>query len=236
MNILDNITYWLTENSTRAFYLLFLVAFLVNRLPFVGVFFRTLNTVLHETGHAVGAMITSGEVVKIEINTDTSGLAQTKATGKLGAIITTSMGYPFAALMSSAFLIFTMKGYHMAVAIVMLSIVIIDLMLFVRNTYGILWLVLFSTMIMVTFYLGGRAMVMPLMLFTSMMSFTETIASTMVITALSFSKPGKSGDMHNLEKSTGIPAALWSLVNLTVVGIIIYYTIVNYFPSIKMIF
>lgn len=234
MELIERLTSWLTANQVRSFYLLFLVAFLINRLPFIGVFFRTLNTVLHETGHAIGAIITSGEVVKIEINNDTSGLAQTKSRSRFSAFFTTIIGYPFAALLSSVFLVMTMNGYHMMVAFILLSLMLIDLVLFVRNVFGIIWLVLFSVLIIVALSYGGSPMLKVLMLFACMISFTETISSTLYVTALGFSHPRKAGDMYNLEKSTGIPAGFWAFVNLFITGAILYYAAVNYFPGFKM--
>jgi hypothetical protein len=235
MELIESLTTWLTANQVRSFYLLFFVAFLINRMPFIGVFFRTLNTVLHETGHAIGAIVTSGEVVKIEINNDTSGLAQTKSRSKLSAFITTFIGYPFAALLSSVFLVMTMNGHHMMVAFILLSLMLIDLILFVRNVFGIIWLLLFSLLIIVAMYYGGASILKVLMLFACMISFTETISSTLHITAVGLSQPRKAGDMYNLEKSTGIPAGFWALVNLTVTGVIIFYVAVNYFPGLSAI-
>ncbi|HLO90134.1 MAG TPA: M50 family metallopeptidase [Lentimicrobium sp.] len=230
METLDN---WITGNQSLAFYAIMLCSFLFNRLPYAGVFFRTVNTLLHESGHAIGAVLTSGEVVKIELNKDTSGIAQTKSKSKTSAFITSFAGYPFAAAVSSVLLVLSMNGQHKMVAFILLSLVILNLMLFVRNTFGVIWLLLFSGLIIVAVWYTNDVFLKILMMFVAMIAFTETISSTMLITFLAFMKPKRSGDMANMQKTTGIPAAFWGIVNCAVVIWMVYYTIMHYFPDVK---
>lgn len=223
---------WIQKNEILAFYLLLVVSFIINRIPFIGIFFRSVNTLLHESGHAIMAVITSGEVLRIEINKDTSGLAQTKNSGRFRAFLTSFAGYPFAAFAGSVFLIMALKGYHNLAAFILLSIVILNLILFVRNIYGILWLMLFSASTMLIFYYADDFVMKWFILFVSMISITESITSTFLITFLGFTKPRSSGDLANMQKTSGIPAGFWALVNCGIVLLIVYYTIIHYFPNI----
>lgn len=221
------------NNQALAFYGIMTLSFILNRLPFIGVFFRSVNTLLHESGHAVGAMLTSGEVLKIELNKDTSGIAQTKARSKTGAFITSFAGYPFAAFASSLLLILTLNGQHKMVAFILLSVVFFNLLFFVRNLFGILWLLLFAALTLVAVWYFNDLVLRIIMLFICMISFTETFFSTLLITFLAFSKPKSSGDMANLQKTTGVPAGLWALINCAVVAWVLYYTVIHYFPNIQ---
>jgi len=220
-------------NEARTFYLVFAVSFIINRLPYIGVFFRTVNTLLHESGHAIAAIITSGEVIKIEFRKDTSGLAQTKTNGRFSAFLTSFAGYPFAAIASAGLLALAINGQYKMVVFILLSIVLLNLMLFVRNAFGIIWLIVFSALLITTILYANETVLQMVVWFVCMIAFTETIASTALITLLGFTNPKKSGDMTNLQKTTGVPAAFWALVNLLLVTAILYYTVVHYFPGIK---
>lgn len=226
---------WIIKNEILAFYILLVISFIFNRIPFIGVFFRSVNTLLHESGHALVAVLTSGEVMRIEINKDTSGLAQTKNSGKFRAFLTSFAGYPFAAFAGAVFLIMALKGLHNQVAFILLSIIILNLILFVRNLYGILWLILFSASTMLIFLYAEDMVMKWYILFISMISLTESITSTLLITFLGFSKPRASGDLANMQKTSGLPAGFWALINCGIVLLIVYYTIVHYFPEIGLI-
>lgn len=223
----------LTGNKALTFYIVFALSFIINRLPYAGVFFRTVNTMLHESGHAIAAILTSGEVIKIEYRKDTSGLAQTKTNGRFSAFLTSFAGYPFAALASSILLILTINGQFKIVAFILLSLVILNLILFVRNSFGIIWLIIFSILLIIIMIYANQLTQRIFLLFVCMIAFTETIASTAVITFLGFTNGKKSGDMSNLKKITGVSTAFWSIMNLVIVVSILYYTVVNYFPWIK---
>lgn len=220
-----------TGNEARTFYLVFAVSFLVNRLPYIGVFFRTVNTLLHESGHAIAAIVTSGEVIKIEYRKDTSGLAQTKTNGRFSAFLTSLAGYPFAAFASAGILALAISGQHKMVVFILLSVILLNLMLFVRNAFGIIWLVIFSALLITLLLYANDTVLQLVVWFVCMIAFTETIVSTAVITLLGFTNPKKSGDMANMQKTTGIPAPFWALVNLLIVVAVLYYTVVHYFPG-----
>ncbi len=226
---------WIIDNSTEVFYILLVLSFLINRLPFIGVFFRIVNTMLHESGHAIGAFLTSGEVVRIDLNKDTSGVAQTTGKGKFSAFITSFAGYPFAAAVSSILLVMSLQGGHRLVAFVLISFAAINLVLFVKNTFGVIWLILFSGLLIVSVWYFDDLYLKLLMIFVCLITFTESLTSTLIISYLGLTKPRKSGDMTNMQKSTGIPAAIWTLINLVIVSYLLYMTVMNYFPSLKTI-
>jgi hypothetical protein len=229
---MTSIINWLTSNDARTFYLLMGISLVINRLPYIGVFFRTLNTLLHESGHALMSILTSGEVVRIDINNDTSGIAQTKSSNKFKAFLTSFSGYPFAALCGSLFITMAINDQHKVVAFILLSIVLLNLMLFVRNLFGIIWLILFSALLVSFLVYAEDQLLQFFILFISMIAATEAFSSTMVITFLGLANPRKAGDLTNMQKSSGIPAAFWALVNCAAVLWVLYYTMVHYFPGI----
>lgn len=232
---METINNWILQNEILAFYILLASSFIINRIPVIGIFFRSVNTLLHESGHAIMAVLTSGEVMRIEINHDTSGMAQTKNSGKFRAFLTSFAGYPFAALAGSIFLIMSLKGYYNQAAFILLTIIVLNLILFVRNLYGILWLIFFSAGTMFIYQYASEMIMKWFILFVSMISITESITSTLLITYLGFTKPRSSGDLANMQKTSGIPAGFWAMINCGIVILIVYYTVVHYFPEITQI-
>ena len=58
---------------------------------------RPWVTLLHETGHAVGALVTGRRVVGVAVHADTSGLTTTRGRSGPTAHLSTFTGYPFPA-------------------------------------------------------------------------------------------------------------------------------------------
>ncbi|HLN54140.1 MAG TPA: M50 family metallopeptidase [Lentimicrobium sp.] len=228
-----NLEKWILENQTVVFYLLLMLSFLLNRLPYIGAFFRIVNTMLHKSGHAIGAFFTSGEVVRIDLNRDTSGIAQTKSPGRFGAFFTSFTGYPFAAAISSLLLVMTIQGESRLVAFILLSLALINLIFFVRNAFGMIWLVLFSALLFASVWYLDDIFLRLLMTFICLITFSESLASTLIISYIGLLKPKRSGDMANMQKSTGVPAAIWTLINLFIVSWLLFYTVMNYFPKLN---
>lgn len=227
------VTAFINQNQVLSFYVILVISFVFNKLPFAGVFFRTVNTLLHESGHAVGAIVTSGTVVKIDINKDTSGLIKTVNSGKWSAFLTSFAGYPFAALISSLLLVLTINGNYKYSVLILLSVAILNLMLFVRNLFGVIWIVAFMGLLTLSTIYASDLLQSYLVLMICTIAFTETFSSTLYITYLGIAKPRKAGDLYNLQKSTGVPAPLWAVINFLVVISILYYTVINYFPAIN---
>lgn len=225
-----NVITWINSHQVHVFYMILVTSLIINRLPIVGVFFRTVNTLLHESGHALGAILTSGEVLKIDILKNTSGVTETKSNGKLSAFIVSFTGYPFAALASSLMLVMSMNGNHRLVLYILFSIVTINLIFFVRNAFGILWLVIFSSLLTVSVWIDNEVLSKLFLLFISMVAFTETFTSTIVVGVLGLTTPRKAGDLFNMQRMSGIPAGFWALIIGTIVMWILYYTMIHYFP------
>jgi hypothetical protein len=63
------------NNTEHWFFLLWvwIACFFICRIPFVGIWFRTFDTLMHETGHALVAFVLNGKVEKIELNSNLGG-------------------------------------------------------------------------------------------------------------------------------------------------------------------
>jgi hypothetical protein len=219
-----------SRNPHLLFYTILAGSVLVIRIPVIGRYFRTVNTLLHESGHAIAAILTSGEVMSIELSSDTSGSANTKSRSKLKAMFVSFAGYPVAALSSGILLAFATSQQPKTVFFLLLSVALLNLALFVRNFYGIVWLFSFSGLILFVFWLGDVTLSYIFTLAVSLISFSETVFSTLIILYLSFSQPKKAGDTTNLARASGIPAAFWGLLITALVSWIVWLTVARYFP------
>ena len=65
----------------------FLFAVILSFIPFTGKLVNPINTMIHESGHAIVSLIFSGEVECIELNMDSSGAAKTKSKYWIGKVL-----------------------------------------------------------------------------------------------------------------------------------------------------
>lgn len=221
----------LNRNPQLLFYGILVLSVIVLRIPVIGPYFRTVNTLLHESGHALAAILTSGEVVHVELNADTSGTAFTKSGSKFRAMLVSFSGYPFAALASGMLIWLSVTNQYRVVFLILLSLALLNLMLFVRNTYGIVWLMTFSGLIVFVAWFDKMPLTSIFTLAISLIAFAETIMSTLVILYLGLALPRKAGDLTNLARASRVPAAFWALLTAGIVAVLVYYTIVFNFPN-----
>lgn len=218
------------------FYASLLLAFLLLRVPRLNSYLRTINTLLHESGHALVAVLMSGEAIEIKLNSNTSGSALTRTPSKAKAFWVSFSGYPLAALGSMLLMALAHHKDYRTGFLILISIAIINLIVFVRNNYGIFWLI---TFILVLFSINAfldPPLALVLFRFIVLITFIEGVTSTFVIVSLGLTKRKKAGDITIMEKLSGIPASVLALIMVLVVGFITYITISRFFPPISQLF
>ena len=184
--------------------------FILCRIPHVGKVLRVFNTLFHEGGHALAAWFTSGEVLKIELFHDTSGTTITKSNARRSQIIVSLAGYVFASFIPWVFILLLSYGYEIVLHITMFALSITLLLLAVRNTYGIIWiLVMLGVYFLIIFKIPDYSWILTY-LYTGIMLF-EGLFSAITICNLSFSKPNNAGDATNLQKYTIFPVWFWGV-------------------------
>ena len=202
--------------------IMLVVALLLPRIPVVGKFFNIINTGLHELGHALMALMLDGEVHKIELFKDTSGTTVTQTKYKWEAVLVSLAGYPFAA--SAGWLSFYLiqRGAATGLLIGLTVLFVIMLLLWIRNWYGALWVLLFTAINALLIYYQNPQYVEYAAKFYAVMILTESVVSSFVLLVLSFKDSSKAGDATNLENVTHIPAAIWSLLFLAYTLWVVY--------------
>lgn len=223
-------------NEAQVFYATLLLAVILIRVPLIGVYFRTVNTLFHENGHALSAMLLSGEVNRIELKIDTSGTALTKTPSAIRAMLVAFSGYPFATLCAALFLWLSGSGYEKTGLLILISLALINLILFVRNSYGIIWLLTFSGIILLVNWLNLPFLTKIFFLCISQIVFAEAIISTLVVLYLGLTRPKKAGDVTILARLSHIPAAIWAILIAGTGAGIVWYVILQFFPSPAQLF
>lgn len=224
---------WLSSNHNILFYILLLTALLLTRIPVLGKYFRSVNTLVHEAGHAFITLLLSGEVISVNLFADTSGTTVTKAKGKFPQALIALAGYPVSALTGLLCLFLLDKGYTLYILFILTSIALIIMILSLRNMYGLFWAGTFIVLNLLLIYFNSITLIYTFAAFYSVIIFTDAIMSSFVLLVLALKQPKKAGDATNLQKITKIPAVIWALIFLAFTLFISWISIANYFPSIK---
>ena len=212
-------------------YYFVLLSIVLYRIPVIGKFFNIINTILHELGHALTALLLEGKVHKIEIFHDTSGVTVTQCKSKIGTIATSLNGYIFAS--TSAFVCFHLLtlGLYEALIIALSLLFFIVMILLIRNPYGWLWVLCFCGLNGFLVYHGEESYLEIAALFYATTILTESVFSPFIVLYLSFAHSEAAGDATNLQKFTHVPAAVWALLFCAYAIFIAYQIYINFFST-----
>ena len=210
-------------------YVLPLIVFVINRIPYIGKYLRVVNTLIHESGHAIAALITKGEVYTVELFSDTSGTAITQKKGKFSRFLISIIGYPFSSAVAY-FLFYLIKSDKCQVVLYILAcFALLNLMFYVRNAYGIFWLITFTAIIFLIKFCSGEYLQYAFTVWLSGIMLFESLYSSVELVIIAVKNKKSSGDAYNLQLITGIPSILWALFFTVQAGYIIYLTVCLYF-------
>lgn len=212
----------ITLFSIPLFYYFIILAFVLPKIPIIGKFFNIINTAVHELGHALIALFLQGNVKRIELFSTSAGTTQTQNAGKLNSFFVAIAGYPFAALFSLFIFYLYIHGYYLHLIIGLTTLFVVMLLLWVRNGYGVAWILLFTLLNTALLYFNYGQSVRIVALFYVTALLTESVWSSLVILCLSIVKPKESGDADILQKLTLIPAFFWGVVFAAIAGGVVW--------------
>ncbi len=188
------------------------LALVLGFIPFIRNFVNVFHTLIHESAHALVSLLTGGGVVAISLNPSTAGAAQTKSKYWMGKFLTSLAGYPGASL--SAWLFFWLISQQKTdiIFFIIFSLLLINLILWVRNTFGIVWLLIFGTLCALIYVYTEPPYQFFFAVFLAALTLIQSVYSTLVLLLISFKNPSKAGDSKNLKDFTLIPAVIWTLL------------------------
>lgn len=190
-------------------YIYIALAYLITLVPFIGKYFSVVNTLFHEIGHAVFALLLKGEIRSISLFANTEGKTMTASPFWFGRVLTSLAGYPFASLI--AFLCFYSINHNQTEFLLYGFIIIttLSLLLWIRNGYGFIWSISFISLCGWLIWNGNNNMQIFAAFFLSAIILTQSVSTSFTIFKLSLTSPKEAGDATNLAHSTYIPAFIW---------------------------
>ncbi|WP_019533321.1 M50 family metallopeptidase [Paenibacillus ginsengihumi] len=191
--------------------LLFVSAFLTHLIPGSG-FFRTLDTMIHEFGHAAVTLALSGKVMYIELYSNHSGVTYSQVTKPWSLIPIALSGYIGASLFAVFMFHARARGKQRLGLQMMTLLALLSLVLFVRNEYGVIWLVGFILLNLIMLALVPRWLRDMYYLLLAFLTLEESVFGPISLLMYAWQDPTQAGDATNLSLVTPMPAVGWALV------------------------
>lgn len=202
-------------------------AILNHWIPFSS-FFRSLDTMVHEFGHAAATLLLSGEVLYIYLFADHSGITYSYISGGWRVIPIAMAGY----ITASLFAVYLFSAYsrgRMVQGLIACSLLaMLCLVLFVRNEYGVAWIVGFLIVNGLVILLPFRWLKTFYYLLVAFVSLEESVIGPIGLSLMAFNNPEKAGDASSLAQATGVPAPVWGLV-FVVIALVCARSAIGYF-------
>ena len=199
------------DKFSARFFLFLLLAVVLIKIPFVGSYVQVMNTVIHESGHAFIALL-GGKVEKISLFMNTEGVTYSTQSTWAGVFFTSLAGYVFSS--SMAFLAFWLIGkkYYRILITLLLILIGLNLGLWVRNGYGIFWLITFAAGFLFLLFKGSPSFIQNVLLLIASILLVVSVTSSYDMMIISFIRPESAGDAGNLANITKfLPVQFWGI-------------------------
>ncbi|MGO4889274.1 M50 family metallopeptidase [Anaerobacillus sp. MEB173] len=189
-----------------------IAAFIICHVPVIRRIACTVNTLIHESGHAIAAILTSGKVYSVSLFVNSEGVAETGTRSWFSRLIVSYAGYTTSSLAAFVCFFFIYKDQPHVIFYGLLGLAILNLLLWVRNTYGILWLLTFISFSIYITYNDFSSLQLSFTLLLASIILIHSISSAFTVFYLSIFQSTQAGDATNLAKLTFLPAVLWGLL------------------------
>lgn len=208
------------------------LSIILSFIPFAGLIvypFKLFVTFIHEGGHALAAVATMGDVERIVINPDTSGL--TLSLGGMSIIIA-SAGYLTSTLFGAALLLICRNGKNAKAALGFSAALILGLTVFFMDfrsglfswivgivlTAGLIFFTMVSNPRVAHFFLSFLAVQCCLNALYDLRTLFLLSATTR-----------EASDAMNMQRLTLIPAVVWATLWLALSLIVLWLALRHYF-------
>jgi hypothetical protein len=193
------------------FFLFIGLAFGITQIPIIGDYFRVINTVIHESGHAFIALF-GGNVESISLYMNADGVTHGTQSIWIIDFITCAAGYTIASLIAYVSFWLIKKEKHILFIDMLLAIIVVNFILWVRNPYGLFWLASFGILFLAMLIKGSKKAVHNLVLLIASVLLVESLSTAYDIFIISMIQPHAAGDATNLSQLTVfIPAQGWGI-------------------------
>ncbi|WP_274650908.1 M50 family metallopeptidase [Paenibacillus humicola] len=185
-----------------------LVLVLLN-LPVVGNFLRAANTLVHESGHALTALLFQGHVYSISLFANTEGLTYSSYTSWAGGFATGLAGYVFSSIFILALASLWSRSRYRIVPVILLVLAAANIVFWVRNAYGMIWLILFILLLVYTLVTKKKEFAFTVTAVILLVILAASVRAGFDVFMLGLQTPGQAGDATVLRQITHVPAVFW---------------------------
>jgi hypothetical protein len=202
---------YLKEKFSVRFFLFIVLAFLLVNMPIIGNYISIINTVIHETGHAFVALF-GGQVESISLFMNSDGVTYGTESIWIINFFTSIAGYVVSSFMAILSFWLIRKRQYTFLIDILLGFILLNLIFWVRNPYGMFWLVSFGIIFLALLIKGSKTLINNLLLFIASVLLIESVGSAYDILIISLMHPQSAGDATNLSNLTVIlPAQAWGM-------------------------
>lgn len=187
--------------------------FLTRLIPF-SAFFRNLDTMVHEFSHAVTTLLLSGSVLSVELHADHSGVTYFRLASSWSHLPIALSGYIGASLFALLLFYLQSAGKQKLGLWLMTGIALALLAFYVHSGFGFRWLIGFialNALVLLQKKDWIRSVYYGLLAF---LTLEESAMGPFTLVLNSLDGSRSAGDASSLERITGFPALLWSIVFL----------------------
>lgn len=201
--------------------ILFIViaAILTRWIPYSS-FFRNVDTMIHEFGHAIMTLLVSGKVMYIHLFADHSGVTYSTVSAELWRSLLISLaGYTSSACFAAFMFSWYRRNRIQAGLITLALVAIINLIFFVRNEFGVFWCIGFVILTVIMIMVPWEWLRQAYYLLIAFILMVESVISALTLVIIAVQQPSQAGDAANLAAVTGIPAVIWALLFVVIAGV-----------------
>lgn len=206
-------------------------AILTRFIPFNSLF-RNIDTMVHEFGHALATLLLSGSVLRIELYADHSGVTYSSVAAGIRAMAVSLAGYPVASLFALLLFDLYRRRRMEAGLIISTAIALLMLVLYVRGSFGMIWLAGFIVLNVLMLAAPVRLRQFYYLL-VAFLSLEESVLAPLTLLAYAVTSPQSAGDAANLAQMTGIPAVIWALLFVLLSLVCARYALRSFFKRSK---
>lgn len=188
--------------------------------------FGLFTTLVHELGHAIGAILTGRFVHGMKIRRNHSGEAVSSGRGKLGSVISGSLGYPAPAIVGAVQLWCVTQGYT-ALALVVGGAILILTLLVIRNLFGFLVVALSAAASVALWLWATPAQQSYVLLALSIALLVGSVRGLATVIGVHTRHRNQlsTSDAYLLFKRTGIPSVFWLLLFSAIIGACVVWAV-----------
>lgn len=211
-----------------------ITAFALNYIPVVGKFLKCFNTLIHESAHATCSLFFAGEVLSIDLFHTGAGLATTKAGNWLTKFFVSLAGYVGSSVFAVVCAYLVLHQHANYILFVFFSLALINLIFWVRNLYGVIWLSIVALLIGFLFYKGTIEYQNYTAILIAAVVFVDAWVSALVILIISMKDAKQAGDAKNLQQLTYLPTFIWGLFFFAQATLAALWSIHLFVPSLGL--